>query len=177
MVALPQSKLKQTWVRHAIAACAKNLIENRHVASDCGPLFPRDARPGRLSAANGSRLPGSEVQFEHQTLGAGQEADTPGNPMKSISQIDGIALPDRHEPRADSHSGRSGDESRNRREATPAAAVGDRGRKGIEASTHWCGPHSFAGKVFGLAFATSALLYLHRYVFGFIKPTLKERGG
>lgn len=32
-------------------------------------------------------------------------------------------------------------------------------------------------KVFGLAFATSALLYLHRYVFGFIKPTLKETWG
>ena len=31
--------------------------------------------------------------------------------------------------------------------------------------------------VFSLAFATSALLYLHRYVFAFIKPTLAEEWG
>jgi ACS family glucarate transporter-like MFS transporter len=31
--------------------------------------------------------------------------------------------------------------------------------------------------VFSLAFATSALLYLHRYVFAFIKPTLAEQWG
>ncbi len=32
-------------------------------------------------------------------------------------------------------------------------------------------------QVFGLAFATSVLLYLHRYAFGFVKPTLKEEWG
>ena len=34
-------------------------------------------------------------------------------------------------------------------------------------SIRWC--------VFSLAFGTSALLYLHRYVFAFIKPTLAEK--
>lgn len=35
-------------------------------------------------------------------------------------------------------------------------------------------PTNVRWSVFSLAFATSALLYLHRYVFGFIKPTLAE---
>ena len=39
MIALPQSKLKEDWIRSAIANVAKDLIDNRHVASDCGPLF------------------------------------------------------------------------------------------------------------------------------------------
>jgi hypothetical protein len=39
MIALPQSKLKEEWIRRAIANVAKDLIDNRHVASDCGPLF------------------------------------------------------------------------------------------------------------------------------------------
>jgi hypothetical protein len=39
MVALPQSKLKQEWVRRGIANVARDLVDNRHVASDCGPLF------------------------------------------------------------------------------------------------------------------------------------------
>ncbi|HEY2249467.1 MAG TPA: hypothetical protein VGH74_00355 [Planctomycetaceae bacterium] len=39
MIALPQSKLKEEWIRKAIANVAKDLIDNRHVASDCGPLF------------------------------------------------------------------------------------------------------------------------------------------
>lgn len=39
MVALPQSKLKEEWVRKGIKAVAKDLIDNKHVASDCGPLY------------------------------------------------------------------------------------------------------------------------------------------
>jgi hypothetical protein len=39
MIALPQSKLKEDWIRKAIANVSKDLIDNRHVASDCGPLF------------------------------------------------------------------------------------------------------------------------------------------
>jgi hypothetical protein len=39
MIALPQSKLKEQWVRNAIQNVARDLINNRHVASDCGPLF------------------------------------------------------------------------------------------------------------------------------------------
>jgi hypothetical protein len=39
MIALPQSKLKQEWVRKGVANIAKELVDNRHVASDCGPLF------------------------------------------------------------------------------------------------------------------------------------------
>lgn len=36
-------------------------------------------------------------------------------------------------------------------------------------------PTSIRWSVFSLAFGTSALLYLHRYVFAFIKPTLAEK--
>jgi hypothetical protein len=39
MVALPQSKLKEEWVRRGIECVARDLINNRHVPSDCGPLF------------------------------------------------------------------------------------------------------------------------------------------
>lgn len=39
MIALPQSKLKDEWFRRAITNIASDLIENRHTASDCGPLF------------------------------------------------------------------------------------------------------------------------------------------
>jgi hypothetical protein len=39
MIALPQSQLKEEWFRRAIVCIANDLIENRHVASDCGPLF------------------------------------------------------------------------------------------------------------------------------------------
>jgi len=39
MIALPQSKLKEEWIRRAISNVAKDLIDNRHVASDCGPLY------------------------------------------------------------------------------------------------------------------------------------------
>ncbi len=38
-------------------------------------------------------------------------------------------------------------------------------------------PTNVRWSVFSLAFATSALLYLHRYVFAFIKPTLAEEWG
>ena len=38
-------------------------------------------------------------------------------------------------------------------------------------------PTNVRWSVFSLAFATSALLYLHRYVFGFIKPTLSKEWG
>lgn len=38
-------------------------------------------------------------------------------------------------------------------------------------------PTNVRWSVFSLAFATSAMLYLHRYVFGFIKPTLQEEWG
>ncbi len=39
MIALPQSKLKEEWFRRAIANVARDLVNNRHVASDCGPLY------------------------------------------------------------------------------------------------------------------------------------------
>ncbi len=39
MIALPQSKLKEEWIRRAISSVSKDLIDNRNVASDCGPLF------------------------------------------------------------------------------------------------------------------------------------------
>lgn len=39
MIALPQSKLKEEWIRRGIACVARDLINNKNVASDCGPLF------------------------------------------------------------------------------------------------------------------------------------------
>jgi hypothetical protein len=39
MVALPQSKLKEEWVKRGIRNVASDLVKNRNVASDCGPLF------------------------------------------------------------------------------------------------------------------------------------------
>jgi len=39
MIGLPQSKLKEEWIRRAISNVAKDLVDNRHVASDCGPLY------------------------------------------------------------------------------------------------------------------------------------------
>jgi hypothetical protein len=39
MIALPQNKLKERWVRNGIENVARDLISNQHVASDCGPLF------------------------------------------------------------------------------------------------------------------------------------------
>jgi hypothetical protein len=39
MIALPQSKLKEEWIRRGITSVARDLIDNKHVSSDCGPLF------------------------------------------------------------------------------------------------------------------------------------------
>lgn len=39
MVALPQSKLKEPWIRNAIRAVAQDLIDNRRTPSDCGPMY------------------------------------------------------------------------------------------------------------------------------------------
>lgn len=39
MVALPQHKLKEEWLRRALRNVANDLIKNRNVAADCGPLF------------------------------------------------------------------------------------------------------------------------------------------
>jgi hypothetical protein len=39
MIAMPQHRLKEEWFRRAIANVARDLYSNRHVASDCGPLY------------------------------------------------------------------------------------------------------------------------------------------
>jgi hypothetical protein len=39
MVALTENQLKEEWVERGITAVAKDLIENRHTSSDCGPLY------------------------------------------------------------------------------------------------------------------------------------------
>ncbi|MGE5195489.1 MAG: hypothetical protein ACM3U2_23600 [Deltaproteobacteria bacterium] len=39
MIALPQSKLKEPWIRKGIENVARDLVNNQHVASDCGPLY------------------------------------------------------------------------------------------------------------------------------------------
>jgi len=88
MVALPQSKLKQPWVRNAINRVAKDLIENRHVASDCGPLFHgmhalvvyrQRTVPGYLVPKFNSNIKLSE---------RGKKRGPAGVPTKSISQIE-----------------------------------------------------------------------------------------
>ncbi len=39
MCALPESELKQTWVRRGVESVAQDLIDNRRTPCDCGPLF------------------------------------------------------------------------------------------------------------------------------------------
>lgn len=39
MVAMPQSKLKEAWIRNAIRCVAQDLIDNRRTPSDCGPMY------------------------------------------------------------------------------------------------------------------------------------------
>lgn len=39
MCALPESELKQTWVRRGVESVAQDLIDNRKTPCDCGPLF------------------------------------------------------------------------------------------------------------------------------------------
>ena len=39
LVALPQSRLKETWVRRAVESVARDLIANSHNRSDCGPMY------------------------------------------------------------------------------------------------------------------------------------------
>jgi hypothetical protein len=39
MIALPDHRLKEEWFRRGIANVARDLYDNRHVASDCGPLY------------------------------------------------------------------------------------------------------------------------------------------
>ncbi|HLJ12847.1 MAG TPA: hypothetical protein VKU82_16745 [Planctomycetaceae bacterium] len=39
MIALPQSKLKEEWVRKGVANIARDLMKHRYDPSDCGPLF------------------------------------------------------------------------------------------------------------------------------------------
>ncbi len=86
MVALPQSKLKLAWFRNAINRVAKDLIENRHVASDCGPLFHgmhalviyrQRTVPGYLVPKFNSNIKLSE---------RGKKRNSPGKSAKAISQ-------------------------------------------------------------------------------------------
>jgi len=39
MMALPQSRLKEQWVRYGLSRLANDLIENRKTAAECGPLY------------------------------------------------------------------------------------------------------------------------------------------
>lgn len=39
MMGLPQSRLNEQWVRRSVSALAKELIDNRKSAADCGPLY------------------------------------------------------------------------------------------------------------------------------------------
>jgi hypothetical protein len=38
-VALPQERLSEPWVRHAVSAIANDLIQNRQVSAECGALY------------------------------------------------------------------------------------------------------------------------------------------
>lgn len=39
MVALPQSRISEPWVQNGIRCLAQDLIDNRHVNAECGPLY------------------------------------------------------------------------------------------------------------------------------------------
>jgi hypothetical protein len=39
MVALPQSRLSEPWIQNGIRCLAQDLIDNRHVNAECGPLY------------------------------------------------------------------------------------------------------------------------------------------
>lgn len=39
MVALPERRLKEYWVRHAVEAVARDLLDNANQPADCGPLY------------------------------------------------------------------------------------------------------------------------------------------
>lgn len=39
MAALPERRLKEYWVRHAVEAVARDLINNANQPADCGPLY------------------------------------------------------------------------------------------------------------------------------------------
>ncbi|QDU43326.1 hypothetical protein Mal52_17980 [Symmachiella dynata] len=39
MMALPQSRLKEPWVRNGLSRLANDLVENRKTAAECGPLY------------------------------------------------------------------------------------------------------------------------------------------
>lgn len=39
MVALPQSRLSEPWVQNGIRRLAQDLIDNRHLNAECGPLY------------------------------------------------------------------------------------------------------------------------------------------
>ncbi len=39
MVALPQSRLSEPWIQNGIRCVAQDLINNRHVNAECGPLY------------------------------------------------------------------------------------------------------------------------------------------
>ena len=39
MVALPQSRLSEPWIQNGVHCLAQDLIDNRHVNAECGPLY------------------------------------------------------------------------------------------------------------------------------------------
>lgn len=39
MVALPQSRLSEPWIQQGVRRLAQDLIDNRHVNAECGPLY------------------------------------------------------------------------------------------------------------------------------------------
>lgn len=39
MVALPQSRLSEPWIQNGIRCLAQDLIDNRHLNAECGPLY------------------------------------------------------------------------------------------------------------------------------------------
>ena len=39
MVALPQSRLSEPWIQNGVQCLAQDLIDNRHVNAECGPLY------------------------------------------------------------------------------------------------------------------------------------------
>lgn len=97
MVALPQSRLSEPWIQNGVRCLAQDLIDNRHVNAECGPLYhavdglqifrermkiaarvAQRAKDGTSTAANGWKATTSNGQWSQpKTLvSSGQQEDS-----------------------------------------------------------------------------------------------------
>src|SRR4029079_15846026 len=88
MVALSQKQLQEEWVRRGIASVANDLIKNKHVKSDCGPLFHgmhalvvyrQRTVPGYLVPQFNSQIKLADRISTKEKIQAGPKSKGPGN--------------------------------------------------------------------------------------------------